>query len=100
MTTPITPRELFVEFSALADSARDSEDYASMQAYNTIVDLVDGMTKGATSDRWEAIYTALRDAAKHNRDMYVIMNQASDSGALAWNDIMEALDIAITTCNR
>lgn len=99
MTTPITPRDLFLEFTAYAEDARAAEDYDRQQAYNTAVDLVDGMTKGATMNQWENIYAALRQAAKDNRNLFVILNNMSNSGCDAWNDIMGTMDTAIESCH-
>lgn len=92
MTTPVTPRDLFREFSAME---KEAEGFKRL-TYSIAVDLVDGMLKGRSTAEWADIYTHIRNAAQSN-----LTRSTGDTGEAeqvqAWEEIIEVMDIALQT---
>jgi len=92
----ITPRDLFLEFSALESESSSHEHVLARQAYSVAVDLVDGLTKGEVKTEWNRIYRHLKEAFISNRDR-AIGYRTSPEEVQAWNVAIETMEIAIET---
>lgn len=92
----ITPRDLFLEFSALEGDSSSYEQVLARQVYSIAVDLVDGRTKGEVNTEWKRIYGHLKEAFTSNRDRAVERN-GSPEEIQAWNVVIETMEIAIET---